>query len=130
MALTAVAQLVKKNMNRARLGPQVQVALALERARNVLHALLDEETDRAVRPAYIRHNTLTLACRHSSAAACVGPFEREILDYVNEGFPRPIAGRLRVVLDSAIQSETSLPIRQAGNSVVNHRDPSLPFRMT
>ena len=100
MALTAFAQLVKKNMNRASIGPQVQGALALERARNVLHALLDEETDRAVRPAYIRYKALTLACRHSSAAACVGPFEQEILEYVNKGFAAPIAQRLRVILET------------------------------
>ncbi|MBI4252633.1 DUF721 domain-containing protein [Candidatus Uhrbacteria bacterium] len=100
MALTAFSQLVTKNIHRTSIGPQVQTALALERARNVLHALLDEETDRAVRPAYIRYNALTLRCRHSSAAACIGPFEQEILDYVNKGFPAPVAKRLHVIFDT------------------------------
>lgn len=101
MALTALSQLVNKNMKRAGVGQHVQTALALERARNALDALLDEETKLAVRPAYIRYNALTLACRHSSASACLGPFEQEILEYVNKGFPSPVAKRLRVIFDDS-----------------------------
>lgn len=103
MALTAFSHLVKKNINRAGVGQHVQTALALERARNVLDALLDEETKLAIRPAYIRYNALTLACRHSSASACLGPFEEEILDYVNKGFPSPVVKRLRVIFDDNTQ---------------------------
>lgn len=100
MALTAFAQLAKHSLNRVGVRQQIDTALALERARAVLGALLDEDTSAAVRPAYIRYKALTLACRHSSAAACVGPFEQEIIEYVNGGFPRALIQRITVILDT------------------------------
>lgn len=100
MALQPFSSLVKNNINRNGMVQGVATALALERCRNVMDALLDEDTSRAIRPAYIRYKALTLACRNSSAAACVGPFEQEILEYVNKGLARPMAERVRVILDS------------------------------
>ena len=99
MALQSFSALAQRAFGRKGIHQQIDVALAIERAQKVMDALLDDETRRAVRPAYIRYKALTLACRHSSAAACVGPFEGEILEYVNKGLTYPIAERLRVVLD-------------------------------
>lgn len=99
MPLQSFAHLAQKTLNRVGVRKRIDIALALERARTVMDALLDDDTKYAVRPAFIRYKTLTLACRHSSAAACVGPFEQEILEYVNRGLAYPIAERLSVILD-------------------------------
>ncbi|MEK7123148.1 MAG: DciA family protein [Patescibacteria group bacterium] len=106
MALTPIGTLVEKAAKRTGVNQQIRTALALERCRHVLDALLDEETRTAVRPASIRYKQLTLACRHSSVAACVGPFEVEILEYVNKGLPYPIVERLRVILETVIPSDS------------------------
>lgn len=100
MALTSIGTLVEKAAKRTGVNQQIRISLALERCRHVLDALLDDETRAAVRPASIRYKQLTLACRHSSAAACVGPFEVEILEYMNRGQSCPIAERIRVILDN------------------------------
>lgn len=105
MALQPFSKLITHIINRTGVRQQINAALALERCRNVMDALLDEETAKAVRPAYIRYKALTLACRNSSAAACVGPFEQEILEYVNKGLAQPMADRLRVILEPVIPSE-------------------------
>ncbi|MDO8571619.1 MAG: hypothetical protein Q7R79_02985 [bacterium] len=100
MALTAFGQLAKKTLARTGVRAQVNTAVALDRTGKVLAVLLDEDMIQGVRPAFIRFRTLTLACMSSSYAACVAPFEVEILEYVNKGFEKPIADRLRVVLDN------------------------------
>lgn len=105
MPLQSFAQLARNSLNRVGVRKQIDVALALERCQKVMDALLDEDTRKAVHPAYIRYKALTLACRHSSAAACVGPFEGEILEYVNRGLSYPIAERLRVILDTNDQRQ-------------------------
>lgn len=101
MAFTSFANLAQKSLTRSGVKGRVDTAIAIDRAQKVINALLDEEIAPCIHPAYIRFRTLTLSCSHSSSAACIGPFEQEILEYVNAGFPKPVADRLRVILDNA-----------------------------
>jgi hypothetical protein len=104
MAFTSFAQLAKKSLAKAGVKKQVDTALALDRAQKILSALLDEETRAAIRPGFVRFRSLTLFCRDASTAACVGPFESEIVEYVNTAFPAPIIDRIRAVLESSYSS--------------------------
>jgi len=106
MAFTSIAHLAQKSLTRSGVKGRVDTAIAIDRAQKVIAALLDEEVAPCIRPAYIRFRTLTLACSHSSFAACVGPFEREILEYVNAGFSKPVADRVRVILENAYTQQT------------------------
>lgn len=105
MALQAFSQLAQRTFGKSSMNQQIQTALALERCGKVLDALLDEDTRLTVRPLYIRYKALTLACKHSSAAACISPFEQEIMEYVNGGFPQPLIQRVRVILDTDYSHE-------------------------
>jgi len=101
MSFTSFEHLAKKTLLKSGVKGRVDTALALDRAQKVLSALLDEDTVTGVRPGYIRFRILTLFCRDASTAACVGPFEREILEYVNTAFSKSIVDRVRAVLESS-----------------------------
>lgn len=104
MAFTSFEQLAKKTLIKSGVKGRVDTALALDRAQKVLTALLDEDTIAGVRAGYVRFRSLTLFCRDASTAACVGPFEQEILEYVNTAFSKPIVDRVRAVLESSYSS--------------------------
>jgi|GEM_PF-2437098 len=104
MAFTAFGQLAKKSLARSGVKSQVNTALALDRARQILAALLDEETMAGVRPGYIRFRSLTLFCRDASTAACVGPFEKEVVEYVNAAFGTAVIDRVSAALESSYSS--------------------------
>ncbi|MBI4599690.1 hypothetical protein HY732_02090 [Candidatus Uhrbacteria bacterium] len=104
MAFTSFEQLAKKTLVKSGVKGRVDTALALDRAGKILAALLDEDTARGVRPGFVRFRALTLYCRDASTAACVGPFEQEIIEYVNTAFRAPMIDRVRAVLESAYSS--------------------------
>lgn len=104
MAFTSFGQLAKKTLIKSGVKGRVDTALALDRAQKILSALLDEETMAGVRPGFVRFRALTLFCRDASTAACVGPFEQEIVEYVNNAFGNPIIDRIRAVLESSYSS--------------------------
>ncbi len=104
MAFTSFEQLAKKTLVKSGVKGRVDTALALDRAQKIMSALLDEDTKAGVRPGFVRFRALTLFCRDASAAACVGPFEQEILEYVNTAFRNPIVDRIHAVLESSYSS--------------------------
>ncbi|MDP2630996.1 MAG: hypothetical protein Q8P56_06365 [Candidatus Uhrbacteria bacterium] len=104
MAFTSFEQLAKKTLIKSGVKGRVDTALALDRAQKMLTALLDEDTLSGVRPGFVRFRALTLFCRDASTAACVGPFEQEILEYVNAAFRNPIVDRIQAVLESSYSS--------------------------
>lgn len=92
-----IGTLLDPSMKRAGIKKSVETARALKRAEDILKALHGDEIVDSVRPVYIRYKTLTFACIDSAQSATVGPDEKEILEYVNKGFPYKVVERLCIV---------------------------------
>lgn len=97
MPFAQLKDLMPRSLQRAGIKKQVEYTLALERARDVMAALMGEDICDYANPAFVQNRTLTIATLSSGAAASVGMYENDILEYVNSGFMRPIVDRIRVV---------------------------------
>jgi hypothetical protein len=97
MAFIQFKALVPKSLQKAGIKKQVEYSLALERAREIMKALMGEDIGDYANPAFIQRGTLTIAVLSSGAAAHLGIYEQDILSYVNEGFQMPVVKKIRLI---------------------------------
>ncbi len=97
MALTALHSLLSRAVNRAGIHRGVTTAKAVCRSEEIVKEFFGSDILEVIKPLSLRGRILTFACIDSSAAASIGMYEEMIVQYVNDGFDKPVADRITIV---------------------------------
>ncbi len=97
MGFTAINLLLKRALVRAGIARGVTAAMAVNRAETIVKEFFGSDITDVIRPLSLRNRILTFASIDSSAASSVGMYEDMIIQYVNEGFEKPVADRITIV---------------------------------
>jgi len=97
MSLTALNLLLKRALTRAGIQRGVNAAMAVCRAETIVKEFFGSDITDVIRPLSLRNRILTFSSVDSSAASSVGMYEEMIVQYVNEGFEKPVADRITIV---------------------------------
>lgn len=97
MAFTALSMLLNRAVHRAGIYRGVTAAKAVCRSEEIVKEFFGTDILDVVKPLSLRGRILTFACIDSSAAASIGMYEEMIVQYVNEGFEKPVADRITII---------------------------------
>jgi hypothetical protein len=89
-----IKQLLGKSLKQAGIKHRVDTALVLEKAQRVLVEVVGEGVAKKVKPLYVRHKTMNLACLSSVVAQEIKLHENQIIEKINQGFDRELVERL------------------------------------
>lgn len=91
----SIKDILPQTIKKAGLEDKVQESLVLNKFSQIIKEILNPEIENKLRPLYLRHGFLVLACLDDELIEKIKKAERDIIYRINQGFQKQIIKGLK-----------------------------------